>query len=298
MRDKFTPEDIVDALANHRVTMLQGPPTLFARLLAHLDKTDQRKPTAPHLRYVYTGAGPLDLALKQRVEACFDMPLHHGYGSSEVTACCVTPMNVRRDDTAAGYMLEGFEMRIVDGNGEDVPNGEAGEIWVRGPGVTPGYFRDQEATRQAFRPGGWYASGDLGRIGPDGALFVVGRLKEMIIRSGFNVYPAEVEEVLNHFPAVQRSAVVGRPEADGNEQVIAFIELRHGAQFDEAALESYLRDQLAAYKRPVELHVMQSFPMTDSGKVLKRELARHQASPDLRCARTDPEQPRSSSEPE
>src|SRR4029078_3786365 len=120
-----------------------------------------------------------------------------------------------------------------------------GEIWMRGRGLMPGYFRDPEATRQVMKPGGWYASGDLGQLAPDGALFVVGRLKEMIIRSGFNVYPAEVEAALNAFPAIERSAVVARPGADGNEDVIAYVELRHGAVLDEGSLRSHLREQLA-----------------------------------------------------
>ena len=143
---------------------------------------------------------------------------------------------------------------------------------MRGVGLMPGYFRDAEATRAVFRPGGWYASGDLGEFGADGALTVVGRLKEMIIRSGFNVYPAEVEGVLNHFPAIDSSAVVGRREADGNEDVIAFVKLRPGASLDRAALQAFLREQLAPYKLPSEVHVIETWPITESGKVLKRRL--------------------------
>src|SRR5690606_10335811 len=139
-----------------------------------------------------------------------------------------TPMNVPRDDTSAGYRVEGGELRIVDAQGRDLPAGERGELWMRGRGLMPGYFRDEAATAQVMREGGWYASGDLGEMAPDGALFVVGRLKEMIVRSGFNVYPAEVEAVLNAFPAVQRAAVVGQPEGEGNEAIVAFVELRAG----------------------------------------------------------------------
>jgi acyl-CoA synthetase (AMP-forming)/AMP-acid ligase II len=107
--------------------------------------------------------------------------------------------------------------------------GDTGEIWLRGPGLMLGYFRDAAATAQVMRPGGWYATGDLGRFGDDGALFVVGRLKEMIIRSGFNVYPAEIEAVIGRFEGVHLCAVVGVPEADGNEQIVAFVELKPGA---------------------------------------------------------------------
>ena len=135
-----------------------------------------------------------------------------------------------------------------------------------------GYFRAAEATAQVMRPGGWYASGDLGRLAPDGALSVVGRLKEMIIRSGFNVYPAEVEAVLNRFAGVHLSAVVGLPEADGNESIAAFIELEPGAVLDRAALQAHLRAHLSPYKRPSRIEVLASLPTTSTGKILKRAL--------------------------
>jgi malonyl-CoA/methylmalonyl-CoA synthetase len=274
MRAAFDPADALDDLANHGVTQLQGPPTLFARLLAHMEQIGVAHPPAPQLRYVYTGAGPLDMALKQRVEAAFGQPLHHGYGLSEYAGSVhLTRLGEWRHDTSAGYVVEGAQLKIVDPvSGRELAAGERGEIWMRGVGLMPGYFRDPEATAAVMREGGWYASGDLGELHADGALFVVGRLKEMIIRSGFNVYPGEVEAVLNAFPAIARSAVVGRPEADGNEQVEAFVELRHGATLDRAALQAHLREHLAPYKQPAVIRTVTEFPMTGSGKVLKRNL--------------------------
>jgi len=277
LRRSFDPADVLDSLAHHRVSHLQGPPALYARLLAHIESQGIGRPTAPQLRYIYTGASPLDIALKERVEACFGLPLYHGYASSESPVGCATRTGEWRHDTAAGHMLEGMSVRIVGADGQDVPTGETGEIWLSGPYLMPGYFRDPESTRQVFRPGGWYASGDLGRLGEDGALFIVGRLKELIIRSGFNVYPAEVEAVLNHFPAVLRSAVVGQKEPDGNERVIAFLQLREGAAFDEPGLRAYLREQLAPYKQPARFVVLPAFPMTESGKLLKVNLLSHLA---------------------
>src|SRR5450830_635581 len=212
MRSRFEPADALQALALHQVSNLQGPPALFTRLLAYLDEQGVvGQPPAPALRYVYTGAAPLDLPLKNAVQDRFGQPLHHGYGLSEYAgAACLVRRGQWREDTAAGVPVEGAECRIVDDAGRELPQGERGEIWLRGLGLMPGYFRDPAATAQVMREGGWYATGDLGRIGPDGALHVVGRLKEMIIRSGFNVYPGEVENVLNQHPRVQRSAVVGR----------------------------------------------------------------------------------------
>jgi acyl-CoA synthetase (AMP-forming)/AMP-acid ligase II len=276
MRSRFDPADMLDALANHRVSQLQGPPTIFSRLLAHMDELGVPHPPAPQLRYVYTGAGPLDATLKRRIESAFGVPLHHGYGLSEYAgSVCVTRLNERRDDTAAGHLLEGAEYRIVDpATGSDRPAGERGEIWLRGRGLMPGYFRDQAATAAVMREGGWYASGDIGEVTGDGALRVVDRLKEMIIRSGFNVYPGEVEAAINAFDGVQRSAVVGRPEADGNEEVIAFVEMRGGAALDARALQAHLRARLSPYKQPARIQVVSAMPMTASGKVLKRELLR------------------------
>jgi malonyl-CoA/methylmalonyl-CoA synthetase len=272
MRSRFDPKDVVDALAHDNVSNLLGPPTLFGRVLAHLDQCGIDRPPAPALRYLYTGAGPLDPDLKRAVEARFGLPLHHGYGLSEYAgSLCITAIDAPRSDTATGHLAAGAELRIVAAHGEEAAPGERGEIWLRGTGLMRGYFRDAAATAAVMRPGGWYASGDIGYLGPDGALFVVGRLKEMIIRSGFNVYPAEVEGVLNAFPAIRNSAVVGAPEADGNEAVVAFVETGADA-IDTTALDRYLRERLAPYKRPSRIIPIDSLPMTGTGKVLKRQL--------------------------
>jgi malonyl-CoA/methylmalonyl-CoA synthetase len=274
MRSAFDPADLLRDLQHAGLTQLQGPPALFSRLLSHMEQCGIRKPIAPTLRYLYTGAGPLDPALKQRVEDAFGLPLHHGYGLSEYAGSVhVTRLGEWRRDTSAGHLLEGAELRIVDpATGQPRPSGARGEIWIRGAGLMRGYFRDDAATASVMKADGWYASGDLGEMHADGALFVVGRLKEMIIRSGFNVYPAEVEGVLNACPGIERSAVVGRPGADGNEDVVAFVELRPGAGFDEVAVRGQLRDRLASYKHPTAFVVMDEFPMTSSGKILKRQL--------------------------
>lgn len=273
MRSRFDPADVFDALARHGITNLQGPPALFARLLAWLDENGIARPGCPDLRYLYSGAAPLDPALKQAVEARFGQPLYHGYGMSEY-AGGVTMVRYRhpRDDTSAGCVLDGAQMRLVGPDGDDVPPGSPGEIWVRGAGLMAGYFRDPEATAEVMRPGGWYASGDIGRRGPDGALFVVGRSKEMIIRSGFNVYPGEIEAALNRHPAIRQAAVVGRKLGDGNEEVLAFVELAGPGPLDTGAVAAYLATQLAPYKQPSRIIAVDVLPMTASGKLLKRAL--------------------------
>ena len=273
MRSQFDPADVFDALAHQGLTQLQGPPAMFTRLLAWLDSQGIEHPAAPDLRYVYTGAAPLDLSVKKAIEARFGQPLHHGYGLSEYAgALTLCRKGEWRDDTSAGYLVEGAELRIVDAQGHDLPAGETGEIWMRGVGLMPGYFRDPEITDQVMKPGGWYASGDLGRQDTDGALQVVGRLKEMIIRSGFNVYPGEVEAVFLAWPGVQKAAVTGRKTADGNEDILAFIEPKPGAHIDLEALKAHAHEHLSPYKRPSAVTLVAEMPMTLSGKVLKREL--------------------------
>lgn len=272
MRSRFEPGDLLDALEHEDIATLLGPPTMFSRLLAHMRETG-RRPAAPSLRYLYTGSAPLDLSLKQQVEQVFGLPLHHGYGLSEYAGSLfLTEQQRPRADTAAGHLVPGAEARIVDAQGMDVADEVTGELWIRGVGLMPGYFRDPQATAQALRAGGWYQTGDLARRGADGAVTIVGRLKDMIIRSGFNVYPMEVETAINGFPGVQQSAVVGLAEADGNEQIVAFIELQAAASWDEAALGRHLAERLAAYKRPARCIVLPALPTTSNGKLLKRAL--------------------------
>ena len=273
MRSQFDPADVFDALAQQGMTQLQGPPAMFSRLLAWLDTQGIDHPIAPHLRYVYTGAAPLDLSVKNAIQNRFGLPLHHGYGLSEYAgALTLCRLGEWRQDVSAGYLVEGAELRIVSPEGRDLPHGETGEIYMRGVGLMPGYFRDEAITDQVMKPGGWYASGDLGRQSVDGALQVVGRLKEMIIRSGFNVYPGEVEAVLLNYPGVQKAAVMGRKTADGNEEILAFVEPKSGIALDISGLQLHAHTHLTAYKRPSAINLVADMPMTLSGKILKREL--------------------------
>ena len=161
-------------------------------------------------------------------------------------------------------------MRTVDGEGRDVAIGELGELWVRGPNVMQGYYRDAELTARVIIDG-WLNTGDIARIDPDGAMFIVGRTKELIIRSGFNVYPVEVEAVLNSHKSVSQSAVVGRTVTD-NEEVVAFVELKPGQQATSAEILAFVSGQLSPYKRPCEIIIMSALPAAATGKILKKKL--------------------------
>jgi acyl-CoA synthetase (AMP-forming)/AMP-acid ligase II len=173
-------------------------------------------------------------------------------------------------DGSVGRVFPGTEVKFVGANREPVSDGEVGELWVRGPNVMKGYYRNPEETSAAIDPDGWFNTRDLARL-RDGHLFIVGRTKDLIVRFGFNVYPAEVEAVLNSHPEVVRSAVIGRA-AKGDEQVIAFIQPVEGSSITVNELAEYAAKNLAAYKRPSQIVFVAEMPLTITGKVIKAEL--------------------------
>ncbi len=277
---RFTPEGLAGALADEDISVLPGVPAMYARLLDYLQRTG-RAVVAPRVRFLYAGGAPLDAQLKADVEALFGQPLHNGYGLTETSpTVSQTRLDAPRADLSIGAPVPGIEIRIVDAEGGAVARGETGELHVRGPNVMLGYYRAPELTAEALGADGWLRTGDLARQDEGGHLFIAGRNKELIIRSGFNVYPIEVESVLNQHPAVSQSAVVGRAVA-GDEEVVAFVELRAGATATAEALRAFAAERLAPYKRPSEVVVLAALPATSTGKVLKsklRELAEKQHS--------------------
>ncbi len=269
---RFTPEALLAALHDHQLTIVQGVPAMYAKLLEKLGSLDAPLPN--QLRFAYAGGSPLSPSLKARVERVLGVPLHNGYGLTE-TAPTVsqTRLDQPRSDNSVGQPIPGVQARVVDAHGEQVAPGVDGQLWVRGPNVMLGYYREPQLTAACMRDGGWVDTGDLARSDADGALFIVGRSKELIIRAGFNVYPLEVETVLNAHPGVTQSAVVGRPGAQGDEDVVAYIELdaRHPGTLE--ALDAWLAQHLAPYKRPAEIIVMDALPAAATGKILKAKLA-------------------------
>lgn len=273
---RFTPEGMLAAIRDDGLSIVQGVPAMYARLL-ELVGADARLPS--RLRFAYAGGSPLDPALKASVERLLGVPLHNGYGLSEAApTVSQTRLDAPRADTSVGQPIPGVEARVVDKDGRAVADGDAGELWVRGPNLMRGYYRDPAATNAALRPGGWLNTGDMARRDADGALFIVGRTKELIIRSGFNVFPLEVETVLNAHPGVTQSAVVGRTVADGNEEVIAFVHPDPRRPPDEAELRAWAAERLAPYKRPARIVMMDALPAAANGKVLKHVLKQRAAA--------------------
>ena len=271
LRSRFDAKDALAALADPGVSILQGVPTMFTRILGEVQ--GHGKTHAPRLRYLYTGGAALDPTLKREIESHFGLPLHHGYGITEYAGSLfITDIDAPRADSAAGRAVEGVELRIGSIESGAPAPGERGDIFVRGPGVMLGYYRDPVQTAQALLPGGWLATGDIGCLDEGGALSLVGRSKDLIIRSGFNVYPLEVESVINAWPGVRLSAVVGRVQADRNEEVVAFVEALPGASIDIPGLMAHLRTQLAPYKQPAQIIPIDAIPTTVSGKIQKQPL--------------------------
>ena len=268
---RFAPEAVRRALAEEGVSIFQGVPAMHAKLLEHL-QTHGHPWSAPHLRFVYSGGSPLDAALKAHVESVYGLTLHNGYGMTESSpTVSQTMLDTPRSDCSVGEIIPGVEARFVGLDGVDAAPGEIGELWVRGPNVMLGYYRSLEQTRATVTEDGWLKTGDLARQDADGALHIVGRSKELIIRSGFNVYPAEVEHVLNAHPQVVQSAVIGRT-VEGNEEVVAFVELTAGATVTSAELIGWCGERLAPYKRPAEVKILAALPAASTGKILKARL--------------------------
>jgi acyl-CoA synthetase (AMP-forming)/AMP-acid ligase II len=269
---KYEPAAFVDAVRDGGVSMLFGVPTTYQRLLEYKAMKSLNALPRGRLRGLYVAGAPLDPTLKRLVEREYGQPLLNAYG---ITECAPGISGVRagqpRDDTSVGTVLPGIEVRLMTLSGAAAANGEVGELHVRGPNVMKGYYRASDATAAVIDQEGWFNTGDLARFEGE-ALYIVGRSKELIIRSGFNVYPAEVEAVLNAHPAVVQSAVIGRA-VEANEEVVAYVQLLPGAQANVQDLMAHAARNLTAYKRPAEIVIMPALPASSTGKILKHRLA-------------------------
>ncbi len=263
---RFNPAEALRAFKQDGITILLGTPALYSLVLEYAASKKIIQIASPTLRIASASGAPLDMALKHRTEALFGLDLHHGYGATE---CSCTVAQVRperpRNDLSVGPLLPGVQGRLVDA--ED----GIGELELRGPSMMLGYYRNPQASRSCFSQDGWFRTGDLARFEGD-QLFIVGRLKEMLIRNGFKIQPIEVEEVLNTHPDVVLSAVISRHEA-GNDILLAYVQTRPGAALSSAALLDHAGRHLAPYKQPQRIVIAENLPLLPSGKVNKVSLA-------------------------
>ncbi len=264
---RFDAETTLAALQS-RASIFPAVPQMHALLMAHANQAGLQILESEHLRYISSGGAPLDLAWKQKVEAFFGLPLFNGYGMTESTAgIAATRPGATRTDTSVGKMLPDQHIRIDQQNSDGI-----GEIIIRGPNIMAGYYRNQTETERVLDPDGWLRTGDLGFLDDGRNLQITGRAKELIIRSGFNVYPLEVEAALNQHPQVVQAAVIGH-SANGNEDIVAFIQPLADIDLTPEELKAHLNDRLASYKHPTHWIMSDQLPAAPSGKILKAKLA-------------------------
>jgi long-chain acyl-CoA synthetase len=268
---RFEVDAVLDAMARHRVSVFCGVPTMFVALM----HADQGGRDLSALRQCVSGGASIPGEVLRGFEAAYPgAPVLEGYGLSET--CAMATFNRSVDDRrvlSIGKRMWGIEVRVVDAYDRELPPGpdSVGEIVIRGHNVMTGYRGRPEATAEAMR-GGWFHTGDLGYRDEDGFFYIVDRIKDLVIRGGFNVYPREIEEVLHEHPAVMEAAVIGRPDERLGEEVVAFVALKPGAGAEPAAIIAFCKERLAAYKYPRAVTVVDALPKGPSGKVLKTEL--------------------------
>jgi len=272
---RFMPKRLLDLMAEHRPTIVIAIPSMYAAML------NAKSATPDHwssLRYVVSGGEPLSEAVFDGFKERFGVTINEGYGLTEtapITNWC-RPQDHRRK--SVGMALPEIDEIILDPGGKRLPPNADGEVCIRGPNVMKGYYKLPDETARVFDAAGYFHTGDMGRMDDDGHLYITGRIKEMLIIGGENVFPREIEEVLNRHPSVGASAVIGVMDESRGEVPVAFIELKDGAVFDERALRAHCREFLAQYKVPRDIRVLEKLPRNPTGKIMRRELKADMAS--------------------
>jgi long-chain acyl-CoA synthetase len=265
---RFDPVRALEIIKRDQVTVLMGVPTMYAAIL---HSAGGAADTAS-LRLCVSGGAAMPVEIMRTFEKQFGCMILEGYGLSETSpvASFNHPDRERKPGTI-GQAIAGTEMRLQNDNGDPLPPGEIGEIAIRGHNVMKGYWRRPEDTAEAMA-GGWFRTGDLARVDSEGYFSIVDRKKDMIIRGGLNIYPREIEEVLYEHPAVAEAAVIGVPNQMLGEEVAAVVKLKPGASAEPGELREHVRSQLAAYKYPRHVWIVDELPHGGSGKILKRAI--------------------------
>ncbi|GAA4549079.1 hypothetical protein GCM10023175_36540 [Pseudonocardia xishanensis] len=266
---RFDPAKALTVVARDEVTVFEGVPTMYA---AMLHSPDAKNADMSSLRTCITGGSAMPVEILRTFESTFGCEVFEGYGLSETApvASFNQPGHERKPGTI-GFPVRGCEMRVVNDDGEDVPDGEPGEIAIRGENVMKGYWNRPDATAEAI-PDGWFRTGDIATRDADGYYTIVDRKKDLIIRGGYNVYPREVEEALYEHPAVAEAAVIGIKHADLGEEIGAAVALKPDADADPEELKAFVKQRLAAYKYPRNVWLVDALPKGPTGKILRREV--------------------------
>ncbi len=267
---RYRPDDVFDAIERERITLFPGSPTIYTGLLGHarFAHTDWSS-----LRACYSGSAPLAEEVHRRWEAAVGAPIYEGYGQTEAGPILTYNGPAGTRHGSVGMPVAGTEVQVVDlASGTTVlPPGQRGEIRARGPQIMQGYLERPDATAEALRDG-WLYTGDIGEFAQDGFLYIRDRKKDLVISGGYNIYPREVDEVLFLHPDVAEAAAVGWPDSYRGEVIRAFVVLRPGAAVDEAGLIAHCQSNLARYKVPAVICILDALPYTGANKVDKKAL--------------------------
>ncbi len=269
---RFDAEAVFGLMQKHGVTIFAGVPTMYWGLLNYKGDQFDYKSIAEKLRVCASGGASLPVQVMKEFEERFKVPIIEGYGMSEGSPVVTfNQLSVGRKPGSIGTPVWGVEVKIVDENDQEVPVGEKGELLYRGHNVMKGYYKRPEANAKTLR-GGWMHSGDVAIKDEDGFFYIVDRTKDMIIRGGLNVYPREVEEVMMKHEAISLVAVIGLPDEQFGEEIKACVVLKEGASATPEAIIAWTKEHIAAYKYPRVVEILDSLPMTATGKILKKEL--------------------------
>lgn len=267
---RFVPRRVVELARQHRATVFVALPSMYNALRTVRDATGEEFHT---LRYAVSGGEPLPMSVSDAFYERFGVRISEGYGLTETAPVANWCMPEEYRAGSVGRPVDWVEERIVGPDGSDMPIGVDGEVRIHGPNVMAGYLGMPEETAAVFDERGFFRTGDMGRFDSDGHLRITGRIKEMLIISGENVFPREIEDAVRRHPSVKDAAVIGEPDDMRGEVPIAFVELRDGMSFDAAAIRATCRESLPPYKVPREVRCLAALPRNPTGKVLRRQLA-------------------------
>jgi long-chain acyl-CoA synthetase len=267
---RFDAGKALEIIERDRATVFEGVPTMYGALLHHPER--ERFDTSS-LRLCVSGGAALPVELLGAFEDAFGCAILEGYGLSETSpVASFNHPHRERKPGSIGTPIAGVEMKLIADDGSEPPEGEPGEVAIRGHNVMKGYWKRPEATTEAFDADGWFKTGDVAKRDADSYFFIVDRKKDLIIRGGYNVYPREVEEVLYEHPAVAEAAVIGMPHDEFGEEIGAAVALKDDAECSEEELREYVKGQVAAYKYPRRVWFVDELPKGPTGKILKREI--------------------------
>jgi long-chain acyl-CoA synthetase len=266
---RFKADTFFDRVEQSRATYFSAVPTIYTMLCG---LPASMKPDTSSLRFAVCGAAPASVELLEAFESRYGIPIIEGYGLSEGScASTVNPLSGKRKAGTVGLPLPGQTIRLVDASRNPVPDGEAGEVVIKGANIMRGYLNRPEETAKTVVDG-WLHTGDVGRFDEDGYLVLVDRSKDMIIRGGENIYPREIEAVVHGLPQIAEAAVVGRAHPVYGEEPVLFVSLHPEETLDTDTIREHLRGSLSKYKLPVEITIMDDLPKNAVGKIAKPEL--------------------------